>query len=68
MFPNRWIGKDGPISCPPLPIRSLDLTPFNFLGDYLKSIMYQEQSTTPDDVRIRQIRLVQVFQSRYLCK
>ena len=38
MFPNRWIGRDGPISWPP---RSPDVTPLDFfLWGYIKDIVF----------------------------
>ena len=38
-FPDRWIGKDGPISGPP---RSPDITPLDFfLWGYVKDIVYR---------------------------
>jgi len=52
-FSNRWIGRDGPVNWFP---RSLDLTLNFFLWGYLKSIVYQKQPTTPDDIRT-QIRM-----------
>ena len=37
-FPNRWIGRGGPVAWPP---RSPDLTPLDFfIWGYLKSIVY----------------------------
>jgi len=49
MFLNCWIERDGLVSWP---LRLPDLI-LDFLGSYLKSIVYQEQSTTPDDMRTR---------------
>ena len=38
VFPNRWIGRDGPISWPP---RSPDVTPLDFfLWGYIKDIVF----------------------------
>ena len=38
-FPDRWIGRDGPISWPP---RSPDITPLDFfLWGYVKDIVYR---------------------------
>ena len=38
-FPERWIGRDGPIPWPP---RFPDITPFDFfLRGYVKNIVYR---------------------------
>ena len=38
-FPNKWIGRDGPIPWPP---RSPDITPLDFfLWGYVKDIVYK---------------------------
>lgn len=43
-FPDRWIGRDGPISWPP---RSPDITPLDFfLWGYIKDYVYS--APTPD--------------------
>lgn len=46
-FPERWIGRRGPIEWPP---RSPDLTPLDFfLWGYLKSVVYaQKPKTIPE--------------------
>ncbi|OXU18325.1 hypothetical protein TSAR_009497 [Trichomalopsis sarcophagae] len=50
-FPNRWIGRGGPIAWPR---RSLDLTPLDFyLWGYLKDTVYRERPTTANDMRMR---------------
>lgn len=58
-FPNRWIGRRGPIEWPP---RSPDITPLDFfLWGYLKSKVYLNRPNNIDDLkeRIRQeIRLI----------
>lgn len=58
-FPNRWIGRRGPIEWPP---RSPDITPLDFfLWGYLKSKVYVNRPNNIDDLkeRIRQeIRLI----------
>ena len=58
-FPNRWIGRRGPIEWPP---RSPDITPLDFfLWGYLKSKVYVNRPNNLDDLkqRIRQeIRLI----------
>uniref|UniRef100_A0A1Y1L7H2 Tc1-like transposase DDE domain-containing protein n=1 Tax=Photinus pyralis TaxID=7054 RepID=A0A1Y1L7H2_PHOPY len=39
-FPNRWIGRGGPVAWPP---RSPDLTPLDFfLWGHLKNLVYSE--------------------------
>jgi len=48
MFSNRWIGRSGLVSW----IARSNTIGF-FLWDYLKSIVYQKQSTTSDDMRTR---------------
>ncbi|KAL7307873.1 hypothetical protein TKK_0000191 [Trichogramma kaykai] len=58
VFPDRWIGRDGPITWPP---RSSDLTPLDFfLWGYIKSIVYK---TTPRDVNQCQNRIRDAFAS-----
>ena len=38
-FPNRWIGRNGPVEGPP---RSTDMTPLDFfLRGYMKSLIYE---------------------------
>lgn len=58
-FPNRWIGRRGPIEWPP---RSPDITPLDFfLWGYLKSKVYVNRPNNIDDLkhRIRQeMRLI----------
>lgn len=51
VFPQRWIGRGGPIRWPP---RSPDLTPPDFfLWGYIKNRVYNNQPTTPEDMRHR---------------
>ena len=58
-FPNKWIGRRGPIKWPP---RSPDITSLDFfLWGYLKSKVYVNRPNIVDDLkqRIRQeIRLI----------
>lgn len=50
-FPNRWIGRAGPISWPP---RSPDLTPLDFfLWGYLKSLVYETPVQSDQDLIAR---------------
>lgn len=50
-FPDRWIGRAGPVQWPP---RSPDLTsPDFFLWGYLKGVVYRSQPTTRDDMMLR---------------
>ncbi|KYN18416.1 hypothetical protein ALC57_09291 [Trachymyrmex cornetzi] len=43
-FPNRWIGRGGPVLWPP---RSPDLNPLDFfLWGYVKDAVYSETPTT----------------------
>ena len=44
MFPNRWIGKYGPVNYPP---RSPDLTVLDYyLWGRIKDLVYRERPTT----------------------
>lgn len=53
-FPNRWIGRGGPVAWP---ARSPDLTPLDFsLWGYIKNIVYNHPPTTVEDMRLRIIR------------
>ncbi len=49
MYPNRWIGRGGPIAWP---ARSPDITPLDFYlwGD-IKTIVYEIQPETQDELR-----------------
>ena len=48
-FPNRWIGRRGPIVWP---ARSPDLTPCDFfLWGYLKNIVYKDRPATIEQLR-----------------
>lgn len=50
-FPNRWIGRRGPIAWPP---RSPDLSPLDyFLWGYLKNTVYENAPTTRVDMMER---------------
>lgn len=50
-FPNRWIGRGGPVKWP---ARSPDLTSLDFyLWGYLKDVVYQNAPTTRDDMKER---------------
>jgi len=50
-FPDRWIGRSGPIKWP---ARSPDLTPPDFfLWGYLKDIVYKERPSTCEELRTR---------------
>ena len=50
-FPQRWIGRRGPIEWP---ARSPDLTPCDFfLWGYLKNIVYKERPATIEQLRDR---------------
>lgn len=43
LFPNRWIGRGGPI---PWPARSPDLTPLDFyVWGHMQNIVYSEEQT-----------------------
>lgn len=50
-FPNRWIGRGGPIAWPP---RSPDCTPIDFfLWGYLKQLVYSTPIRTLEELRDR---------------
>jgi hypothetical protein len=50
-YPNRWIGRNGPIRWPP---RSPDLTPLDFyLWGHMKDLVYEVQIYTEDQLRER---------------
>lgn len=50
-FPERWIGRGGPIHWP---ARSPDLTSMDFfLWGYIKSVTYRTPATTRDDMKQR---------------
>lgn len=50
-FPQKWIGRAGPIRWP---ARSPDLTPLDFfLWGYVKNIVYKEPPTTADNMKDR---------------
>jgi len=51
MFPNRWIGRGGPVLWPP---RSPDLSPVDFyFWGRVKDIVYRDRPTTRDDMMQR---------------
>lgn len=51
VFPGRWIGRAGPVAWP---ARSPDLTPLDFyLWGHLKALVYEDPTTTPDDMQER---------------
>jgi hypothetical protein len=57
-YPNRWIGRGGPVTWPP---RSPDLTPMDFFTwGRVKDIVYRTTPTTPEDMRQR---IIQAFRS-----
>lgn len=57
MFPNKWIGKYGPINFPP---RSPDLTVLDYyLWGRVKDIVYRNHPTTRDDMITRITEAIQ---------
>jgi transposase len=49
LFPNRWIGRRGPVEWPP---RSPDLSPLDFfLWGHLKSVVYTNRPRTIEDLK-----------------
>lgn len=48
-FPQKWIGRGGPVAWPP---RSPDLNPLDyFLWGYLKNKLYAREQNSPDQLR-----------------
>ena len=72
VFPNRWIGRGGPVQWPP---RSPDLTPMDlFILGEMKCLVYETLIDTPEKLVARVaeapaiIRETQSFARRYqLC-
>ena len=70
VFPNRWIGRSGPVQWPP---RSPDLTPMDFFiwGGEMKCLVYETPIDTPEELVARGaeaaaiIRETQSFARRY---
>ncbi|MCQ7131119.1 DUF4817 domain-containing protein [Salmonella enterica] len=63
-FPNRWIGRDGPILWPP---RSPDITPLDFfLWGYLKDRVYHTKVRDIDDLKRRIVEVVATINARHL--
>ncbi|CAK1590750.1 unnamed protein product [Parnassius mnemosyne] len=62
-FPNRWIGRGGPIAWPP---RSPDLNPLDFfLWGYFKEIVYQGENNSEQELRQKlEFARVQVINNR----
>lgn len=57
-FPNKWIGRGGPINWPP---RSPDLTKLDyFLWGTIKDIVYKTPPSTRDDMKNR---IIEAFQT-----
>jgi len=55
-FPERWIGRGGPVAWPP---RSPDLTPPDFfLWGYIKNLAY---ANSPDSIDSLKVAIVQAF-------
>uniref|UniRef100_V5GU21 Transposable element Tc3 transposase n=1 Tax=Anoplophora glabripennis TaxID=217634 RepID=V5GU21_ANOGL len=50
-FPNRWIGRNGPVAWPP---RSPDLTPCDFfLWGYMKNLVFKTPVNTREEMIVR---------------
>jgi hypothetical protein len=49
-FPLRWVGTKGPLKWP---LRSPALTPFDFFYNYIKHLVYAEQSTSLENLKER---------------
>nr|XP_005998403.1 PREDICTED: uncharacterized protein LOC102358965 [Latimeria chalumnae]XP_005998404.1 PREDICTED: uncharacterized protein LOC102358965 [Latimeria chalumnae] len=51
VFPDKWIGRHGPIAWPP---RLLDLSPLDyFLWGYVKTVVYSSKLQSLDELRAR---------------
>ena len=51
VYPNRWIGRGGPVQRPP---RSPDLTPMDFfIWGKMKSLVYETPIETPEELVAR---------------
>ena len=51
VFPNRWIGRGGPVQWPP---RSPDLTPMDFfIWGEMKCLVYETPIDTPEELVAR---------------
>ena len=56
-FPNRWIGRNGPIHWP---ARSPDLTPLDyFLWGHIKEMVYKNRPTDNEELRVKIAEAVQ---------
>jgi hypothetical protein len=65
-FPNRWIGRNGPISWPP---RSPDLTPMDFyVWGYMKDLVYSVPINTVDQLRDRIMEAGDKLRSSFECR
>jgi hypothetical protein len=50
-FPGHWVGRDGPIPCPP---PSPDIMPLDFfLWGYVRNIVHKIPMTCLDEVKLR---------------
>lgn len=67
-FPNRWIGRSGPI---PWPARSPDLTPLDyFLWGYLKHKVYQHEIEDVNQLIVIKIKFFAfsfLFNGLFMC-
>lgn len=64
-FPDRWIGRGGPI---PWPARSPDFNPLDFcVWGYLKSLVYEDQINTREDLMQRIENAVESFRNENMC-
>ena len=58
-YPNRWIGRGGPV---PWPARSPDLTPLDyFLWGSMKSLVYATPVTSEEDHIARVHGVIEIF-------
>jgi hypothetical protein len=65
MFPNRWVGRDGPIRWAP---RSPDLTPLDFfLWGYLKDNVYKTSMKDLNELKARIANEIRMISKETLC-
>ena len=63
-FPDRWIGRDGPISWPP---RLPDITPLNFFQwGYVKDIAYRKKVRDITDLKQRTSNAIDIIDEAML--
>ena len=62
VFPNRWIGRGGPVQWPP---RSSDLTPMDFFTwREMKCLLYETPIATPEELVARMAEAASIIRKR----